>query len=1179
MDEQRARGLIKSTFENSFNEEQYLRFLGELFNGQIDQAGDRTFDLYGQYIPDSFKEAVRRYKRLGTYTSPDGHEIDLLVVILKSESALDRARTMQRNFAAYHLKKRDKETAIIAYLTDDRDEWRFSMVRRESLVSFSDSGRLITKDELTPVRRFSFLVGHNERSHTAQQQLLPILRDDRNNPTLERLEEAFNIETVTKEFFGNYKERFLQLKDELDRLVVQNPPVKAEFDQKELETANFAKKLLGQIVFLYFLQKKGWLGVQKGQEWGSGSKTFLRQLFNREGISYDNFFNDILEPLFYEALAIERPDSFYERLNVKIPFLNGGLFEPVGNYDWRSVDVLIKNSVFQSIFETFDLYNFTVREDEPLEKEVAVDPEMLGKVFENLLEVTDRKSKGAFYTPREIVHYMCQESLINYLDTNVNVGTRPIMEETRPQKKLFELPPKKGEQLGLAERVPQLLIARDDLTTFIRFGELAKEHDTATQGKEKETRDYSFRMPESIRTHAKTLDDALATIKICDPAIGSGAFPVGMMHEIVKAREVLTTYLGSNDERTSYHFKRHAIQESLYGVDVDHGAIDIAKLRLWLSLVVDEADYRHIKPLPNLDYKIVCGNSLAGLQTKLYNQNLLADLEKQKRAFFDETNPKKKRELDLDIKTILTNLLGDYSQFNYTVYFSEVFQEGGFDVLIANPPYVRQERITEMKTDLKAQFADMYSGTSDLYVYFYSQGFRLLKRRGVLTYITPNKFMRANYGERLRLFLSTKTCLHTLIDFDDLPIFDATTYPLIVVARNDLPNSNEVQVVVIESMEEVNTLPFAAQNAYVIPQHAFTRDTWLLTSPEVLDVLKQIKRGGKSLDEYVNGAIYYGIKTGLNEAFIIEATKRRELIEADPRSAEVIKPYLRGQDIKRWEVTSTPSYLIAIQSSNDKDAKNIWLQSKTENEALRLFRKTYPAIYNHLMQFETGLRPRADQGKWFWELRACAYYKEFNRDKITWGNLATRPQFAIAGAGTYINAPATFLVVDRQVLKYLLGILNSKITQFFIASIAATRQGGFLEYKPMYVSQIPIAEGSPALKNLLIRMVEYVLYIKETIDTRSTAHARDAVMVSYFEQIIDALVYELYFPEALHAHERYIMRLIEQENLPIIDPSQENQIRLLRQIFERLFETNHPVRQTLFFLDSLPIIRIIEGKK
>ncbi len=380
MDKQQATTLISRTFENAFDEGKYLRFLRELFNGQMDESDDRKFDLYGQYIPDSFKESVRRYKRLGTYTDPDGHEIDLLVVILRRDGALDRARTMQRNFAAYHLKRREKETAIIAYTTEERGDWRFSMVRREPVVAFSEKGNLIAKDELTPVRRYSFLVGRSERSHTAQQQLFPILLDDKHDPTLEGLEAAFNIETVTKEFFERYEALFLQLKNELDHLTAKDSRVQAEFEAKELDTANFAKKLLGQIVFLYFLQKKGWLGVPVSGKWGDGSKSFMKDLFNGYK-NNGNYFNRILEPLFYDALARDRSkeDNIYKLITgeeVKIPFLNGGLFEPMSNYDWRNIDILLPNKLFAvenpektkeeelGIFDIFDRYNFTVREDE-----------------------------------------------------------------------------------------------------------------------------------------------------------------------------------------------------------------------------------------------------------------------------------------------------------------------------------------------------------------------------------------------------------------------------------------------------------------------------------------------------------------------------------------------------------------------------------------------------------------------------------------------------------------------------------------------------------------------------------------------------------------------------------------------------------------------------------------------
>lgn len=418
MEKSSAIKLLTDTLQKPFDEAQFRQFARNLVN-DLDES--KAFQAQGNYIKNAYKHQVRQYKRIGQYVDPDDNTIDVLVVRLQKPTSLDRARTMQRNFIAQYLQDRDqKEAALVAYYTDGSPDWRFSLVRLDYRLEQQEDGNYKPRKEVTAARRSSFLVGQTEPNHTAQQQLLPLLLNDRQNPTLDELEAAFNIESVTKEFFEQYKSLFLRVRDEVETLLQTDPVIATDFTQKQIAPANFAKKLLGQIVFLYFLQKKGWLGVEPGQAWGSGAKNFLRRLFDRENVQYDNFFNDVLEPLFYQALAVDRgSEALYElpgcQQPCKIPFLNGGLFEPIGGYDWQTTNVLIANDTIQKVLDTFDLYNFTVREDEPLDKEVAVDPEMLGKVFENLLEVKDRKSKGAFYTPREIVHYMCQESLITRL--------------------------------------------------------------------------------------------------------------------------------------------------------------------------------------------------------------------------------------------------------------------------------------------------------------------------------------------------------------------------------------------------------------------------------------------------------------------------------------------------------------------------------------------------------------------------------------------------------------------------------------------------------------------------------------------------------------------------------------------------------------------------------------------
>jgi hypothetical protein len=419
MNHEEAKNLIRETFQNNFDEGRFRFFAKNLFN-DLDESN--AFSYHGQYIPDAYREHIRRYKRLGKYTDPDGVELDILIVTLKKETALDRARTRQRNFIAWYLKNRgEKDAAIVAFHTDGLEDWRFSFVRMDYRTEQDETGKVRVKTDLTPARRFSFLVGRDENSHTAQTRFQVFLEDDRRRPTLAHLEEAFSIEKVTREFFEKYRSLFNDLRDALDDIVARNIAVGKDFAEKGVDTINFAKKTLGQIVFLYFLQKKGWFGVARDEAWGTGPKNFLRQLFEER--KYANFFNDILEPLFYEALARERDQNYYRLFDCKIPFLNGGLFDPINEYDWVHSDILLPDALFSNrdrtkegdtgtgILDVFDRYNFTVREDEPLEREVAVDPEMLGKVFENLLEVKDRKSKGTYYTPREIVHYMCRESL------------------------------------------------------------------------------------------------------------------------------------------------------------------------------------------------------------------------------------------------------------------------------------------------------------------------------------------------------------------------------------------------------------------------------------------------------------------------------------------------------------------------------------------------------------------------------------------------------------------------------------------------------------------------------------------------------------------------------------------------------------------------------------------------
>ena len=725
MDKTTAQRIVRDTFKAAFDRKRFRDFINELCNG-FDESKAHTM-----LVPDAFLPHIKSCQRLGTFESPEGELADVLVVHLTESFKLERTRTALRDFVAHKLKRGEgednsyKEAALVAFVAPDLQSWRFSYVRMEYTTKRDPkTGKIKPDERLTPARRYSYLVGTDEECHTAQSRFPALLQNTTSSPTLAQIEEAFSVESVTKEFFSEYARLFGDTEAALAAIVKNDKTLRDDFKAKGVSTVDFAKKLLGQIVFLYFIQKKGWLGVAKGGKWGDGQRNFLRLLADRAISEKKCLFNDVLEPLFYDTLATDRGhEAWCKIFACRIPFLNGGLFEPLAGYDWVKTNISFTNALFTNqelsaagdtgtgILDVFDRYNFTVNEAEPLEKEVAIDPEMLGKVFENLIEENRRKGLGAFYTPREIVHYMCQESLINHLDTALNHPTVPIG-ATAPQPEIqsplfvdsSEKPKDKAAQEEFTEIQHRVLVARQDLEEWIRqsdqFAHYAAAIAAGTKG------DHYPKPPDTIRKFAREIDVLLRDITVCDPAIGSGAFPVGMMTEIVRARMALTPYFNDVAERTAYHFKRHAIHNSIYGVDIDPGAVEIAKLRLWLSLVVDEEDVQQIKPLPNLDYKIVVGNSLLGFPFK---SPRIQKIEKLKADYFDEAHHDKKQRLKHEIDEELSQAfasskrsLGYEVNFDFEIFFSEVFRaRGGFDVVIANPPYVDSEVMVREQPEIR----------------------------------------------------------------------------------------------------------------------------------------------------------------------------------------------------------------------------------------------------------------------------------------------------------------------------------------------------------------------------------------------------------------------------------------------------------------------------------------------
>ena len=1188
MKEEEIVRLIDGVFKNAFNPGRYMEFVQELFS-------DFRVFLKRLSIWREFKGYVDEAYSVGTYS--DGrYTVAVLYVRLTRVASRDRARTMQRNFIAKFLSEEGRDAALVAFYGDDHDDWRFSFVRLEYELGTGDDGRIRTSVKLTPARRFSYLVGRNEPNHTCRKQFLGLIRETNGRPALADIVARFSVENVTKEFFEKYKGCYLDLKESLEQALDADPICRAEFTEKEISTVDFSKKLLGQIVFLYFLQKKGWLGVRRDpatgrfQEWGTGPKDFMRRLYDGEIVPYESFFNDILEPLFYEALAEDRSEDYYSRFRCKIPFLNGGLFEPIQNYSWVSTNLRIENEVFGDILRTFDEFNFTIKEDEPLEREVAVDPEMLGKVFENLLDVTDRKSKGAFYTPRDIVHYMCQQSLIGYLASHTS-------------------------------------IPRDDLEVFIRRGDVTLGMTIHMQESGQDGEwfgDARFTLPESIRNHYAEVDRLLCSIRVVDPAVGSGAFPVGMMNEIVKARSILTPFFAGGD-RSVYELKRQAIEQSLYGVDLDSSAVDITKLRFWLSLIVDEENIETIRPLPNLDHRIMCGNSLVDEfeGVRLFDESLLVEaedepealtasfdariedlgeelhriltgaaegdsarirreiarlerkkkevlagprasarqvtfdqaaslrikesrrklreLKKYQRLFFNEQNRARKNECRAAIERLEWDLIEETLKeagnidacrklaayrknrakpfFLWKLYFSEVFlrENPGFDVVIANPPYVRQESITEQKGYFKEHYR-VYQGTADLYVYFVERGVGLLAAGGIFTYILPNKWMRANYGRPLRAWLKEQR-IEEIVDFGDLPVFEsATTYPCILRIGAGAPRER-FDAVQVATLDYPDLTDYVRAHSYQVNQAALDDEGWPLVDERTQALLLKIRAAGVPLGEYVDGKIYRGILTGLNEAFVIDEATRERLIAADPRSAEVIKPFLAGREIKRYQPVAANNYLLFIpwHFPLHEDTSI----SGASIEAEMKFREMYPAIYDHLSQFKDKLsnRNKAETGiryEWYALQRyGSSYYTEFEKSKIIYPNICKRPEFIFDSDSNFTNQKCFVIPVSDY---YLLGFLNSSLNYFLFRMILPKLRGGFYEPSSVFFTMFPIHPIDPANPadidrcDRIVALVESLLTMNKMLagDLSPEERSRLEAACEEADREIDRIVYELY---------------------------------------------------------------------
>ena len=1219
MNIENKKKIINNLFDNQFNEDNFKEFVNNLLNVKVLNR-DESKAIY-----KVFKEHIESYHIISDYKDNEKNNILVMTIKINEDKDPIKARVKQREFVAKLLREWNKNAALVIFYNENSKNWRISFIRLN--YEFTSKG---IEEKITPAKRLSYVVGEEEASKTVKDQFFSLANMEE-SVSLEQLEGLFALEKVTNEFFKEYKNKYLDIKETLikDENFVSEA-LKHDTENPESFIEGFSKKLMGQIAFIYFLQKKGWLGIEIVPEslsfeeynriyeraldtekevldkvyfrekkdlytlnkdelkkldnkkesellvgafhnteyfkdWGSGKKKFLRELFEKHKKEDKNnrktFFEDYLEPLFYNNFSEDRGEKQYSaEFNCRLPFLNGGLFDPYGDYNWKDTifnldDSLFSNDKNDGILDIFDRYNFTINENDNYETEVAVDPEMLGKVFENLLEVSDRKSKGAFYTPREIVRYMTNESIMNYLLSCLE---------------------KKG-------------ISKEDLEYLFNLGEFTKEYDEQIFEKdylkdEEVLKRGIFGMPRNIIIYSKEIDELLKKVKIADPACGSGAFPLGILNEIVRARNVLTFYMNmievlkEKDEknywsrldkkqksRTPYKLKLYAIQNSLYGVDIEPSAIDITKLRLWLSILVDSTN-NDVRPLPNLDFNFMIGNSLIdefeGM--KLFDETLLDDkvlekkVKKVKKAenmklfrgieevqqdilneifvkqslFFNENNSNRKKELKNDIEELENNLIkltltenGNHKKleeiekgrkerrkpyFLWKLEFAKVFKEnGGFDIVIGNPPYIGEGKNKEVFLPVQnTSFGEKYYiGKMDFWYFFTSLGIELLKDNGTLSYIAPNNWLTTAGGKKMRNHIMKETVIKEFIDFGDYMVFENASQQTMVFLLEKNENKNIMKVnyskILFNKEVLVDLEKFLLKNKsdnYVyyisnIDRKKYIEDSNIVFLNNIIDTITskiKLQENFKfSADEITNGIHpHHAIVTKkmleqlknnykIGDGIFVLTDNEIKKLSLNENEKKLLKPLYESELLTKYTYKKDNYKYIIYTDSSFKDISKM---------------KEYPILKKHLDDFKEVIT--SDNKPY--GLHRARKEEFFIENKIVSLRKTSEPYFCYLDKPSYFMAEFYILKTDRINMKYLTGLLNSKLVAFWLRYMGKM-QGSNYQIDKEPLMNIPIKIASENIENKIIDLVDEIIELKKlNKDTQD------------LEDRIDEMVYGLY---------------------------------------------------------------------
>lgn len=1128
---------------------------------------------------------------VGNIRLDDGRSLAIFRFEVADNVQISRNRKSLRDIAAKYVDQDLIHGALVFYYSQGQDDYRLTFIAKQTY--FNESGELVKKE--TAPKRYTFLLGKNEPCTTAASRLKE-LADKRTYGSiyLTDVTDAFSVERLNKEFFNGYKAQYKKFIDTLS-------------DTKPHR--DYVKKLLGRLVFLQFLQKKGWMGVPASNvKWEGGDKNYLSKLVDNYA-NNNRLLSDVLEPLFFKTLNEKRNGDIADGKlgeNIKIPYLNGGLFDK-DRID--ELDIDFPYSYFKDLMDFFSQYNFTIDENDPDDSEVGIDPEMLGHIFENLLE--DNKDKGAFYTPKEIVQYMCRQSVIQYLKTH------------EPSEQYAEA----IEQLINDGVVSPIL---QNKNSAIRFTQLLKE------------------------------------VKVCDPAIGSGAFPMGILYVLYHAIHHLHSHAEPHGNFDSTQTKRDIIQNNIFGVDIEQGAVDIARLRFWLALVVD-ADKP--QPLPNLDYKITCGNSQiyryaldmpiadvfeeynrvgkenARKEKSIWNKFTLEDYKRLVVGYTEEHTDKVGLKAKInDIKNCFKTTLaqGDIRQrqlaeqrvyeyeaiplfgkrkaeedpigyavaksklnkliekeheilnnkkyeksFEWRFEYPQLLDDKGtfigFDIIIANPPYIKEGRMS--KTFFEPyKDSPYYKGKMDIWYLFACNGLDLLNSNGILCFIATNNWTTSFGASKLRDKVIKETRICNIVDFGAVMMFEsASIQTMIMMFQKDRISDDysfdyrKLTAYKATEKEAIGILSKVSNNGecyrpIIRRVNFYGKNITFSKSDEILDKICSVKDGiFLSENELTNGihphfdfvnkklSEKYGFPIG--KGIFGLSMSEINALQLTESELKLIKPYYNSSDnVSRYIVRTT-------------DLSIIYTTSAFKNPHSM---DSYPHLKAHLDQFKDVI---TSDNKPYGLHRARVESFFVGEKIVALRKCAGKPIFAYANGENYMSATFYIIKTNRVNMKYLTGLLNSKLIEFWLKN-RGKMQGANYQLDKEPLQQIPIAEPAVNIQKLIATLVDYIILICSTKDSLSELVSNETI-ASFFEKIIDGCVYELYFEEHMKEQEINIIDSAMELIKPITHLSSDKEkADMILDVFMNIKKTDNSIRNRLdlFTLRSPEILKlIIEG--